>query len=55
LAETRKAIEASNERWSESDIQRLTGVLLLSQRKIAESEGCFQRAVPIARQQQQSL
>jgi predicted ATPase len=27
-------------------------VLLLSQRKIAESEGCFQRAVRVGRQQQ---
>jgi predicted ATPase len=52
LAKAQNAIEAGNERWWQSEINRLTGVLVLSQGKIAESEGCFQQAVQIARQQQ---
>jgi predicted ATPase/class 3 adenylate cyclase len=52
LAKARNAIEAGNERWWQSEINRLTGVLVLSRGKIAESEGCFQQAVQIARQQQ---
>jgi predicted ATPase len=52
LAKARKAVEAGNERWWESEIHRLTGVLLLSQGKITESEGCFEQAVRIAREQQ---
>jgi len=51
LAKARNAIEAGNERWWESEIYRLTAVLLLSQENIAESEGCFEQAMRIARQQ----
>ena len=51
LAKARNAIEVGNERWWESEIYRLTAVLLLSQENIAESEGCFEQAMRIARQQ----
>jgi class 3 adenylate cyclase/predicted ATPase len=52
LAKARNAIEAGNERWWESEIHRVTGVLLLSQQKIAECESCLQQAIRIAREQQ---
>ena len=52
LAKARNAIEAGNERWWESEVHRLTGVLLRSQRKTAECESCFQQAIRISRKQQ---
>jgi predicted ATPase len=52
LAKARNAMEAGNERWWQSEIYRLTGVLLLSQGKIAKCESCFQQAIRIARQQE---
>jgi predicted ATPase len=52
LAKARRAIEAGNERWWEAEVVRLTGVLLLSQQKIAECEICFQEALALARRQQ---
>ena len=52
LVEAHATIEANSERWWEAEIHRLKGVLLLSQRNLAESEICFEQAIRIARHQQ---
>ena len=54
LAEAHTLVEQHEERWSEAEIYRLRGVLLLRQTmpQQEEAETCFHQALAIARQQQ---
>jgi predicted ATPase len=54
LAEALALVDKTEERWYESELYRLKGVLLLQQSldNQAEAEHCFQQAITIARSQQ---
>ena len=54
LAEAQTLVEQHEERWWESEIHRLRGVLLLRQTmpQQEEAEACFQRALDVARRQE---
>jgi predicted ATPase len=54
LAEALTVMDTTEERWYESEINRLQGVLLLQQSSDnqAEAEHCFHQAIAIARTQQ---
>ena len=54
LTEALTLVDATGERWYESEIYRLKGELLLQQASDnqAEAEGCFHQAISIARSQQ---
>jgi predicted ATPase len=54
IGEATEAIEATKERWFESDIYRTAGevALMLLERDAARAEAYFERALAVARQQQ---
>jgi len=52
LADALAIGEESGERWWEAEIHRLRGTLMLSRRRVAESEACFRRSIRIAQRQQ---
>src|SRR5689334_14357227 len=54
LAEALTLTDTTGERWSEPELCRLTGELILQQRSNnqAGSETCFQQAITIAQNQQ---
>jgi predicted ATPase len=54
LEEAKEGVEARGERWWESEVQRLTGELLLSQsiENAADAERCFVQAIDISRNQE---
>src|SRR5262249_22127398 len=54
LAEALTLTDTTGERWSEAELYRLKGALLLQQNAVnqAEAENCFQHAISIAQSQQ---
>jgi predicted ATPase len=54
INEATAAVETTNERWCEAEVNRIAGevALLSPQRDFAKAEAYFQRAIAIARQQQ---
>ena len=52
LAEAAKMAEATQERWTEAEMHRLRGTLLLSTHEHAAAENSFRRALAFARQRQ---
>ena len=51
LKEAIDLTEATQERWSEAEIYRLRGSVLLSMQKIGEAEESYQRAILVGRSQ----
>jgi predicted ATPase len=51
VAEALVRVDRSDERWSEWEIYRVKGNLLLKCRGSSEAEPCFRRAIEIARRQ----
>lgn len=51
LAEAAKLVETTHERWTEAEIHRLRGTLLLSLREHAAAEDSYRRALEVARRQ----
>ena len=47
-------VETTNERWSEAEVHRITGevILMSPDRNVAKAEDYFERALTVARQQQ---
>jgi hypothetical protein len=54
ITEATTAIETTNERWSEAEIDRMAGEIALkwSEPDVAKAQGYFERALDVARQQQ---
>ena len=51
LDEAAKLIDTTQERWSEAEMHRLRGTLLLSMREPTAAEDSFRRALAVARRQ----
>lgn len=51
LAEAAELVEATHERWTEAEIFRLRGTLLLSMREHAAAEESYRRAIEVAQRQ----
>ncbi|WP_024513514.1 hypothetical protein [Bradyrhizobium sp. ARR65] len=51
LAEAAKLVETTHERWTEAEIHRLRGRLLLSMHEHAAAEDSYRRALEVARRQ----
>jgi predicted ATPase len=55
LAEAAKLVETTQERWSDAEMYRLRGMLLLTVHDVAAAENSFRQAITTARHQTAKL